>query len=95
MVERLKENEIFSAVSHLNGWKLTENNSGIEKEWLFKDFSQAFAFMTRVALLAEKLDHHPEWFNVYNRLSIRLTTHDCKGLSQRDIDFAARVDSFN
>jgi 4a-hydroxytetrahydrobiopterin dehydratase len=94
MVERLKENEVFSLISRLDGWKLMEGQSGIEKEWVFKDFAQAFSFMTQVALLAEKVDHHPEWSNVYNRLNIRLTTHACKGLSQRDVDFAARIDSF-
>lgn len=94
MVERLKENEVFSSISCLDGWKLAKDNKGIEKEWVFKDFSEAFAFMTRVALLAEKMNHHPEWSNVYNRLNIRLTTHDCQGLSQRDIDFATIVDCF-
>ncbi len=94
MVERLKENEVFSSISRLDGWKLEEDHSGIKKEWVFKDFSEAFAFMMRVALLAEKMDHHPEWFNVYNRLNIRLTTHECQGLSQRDIDFATKIDNF-
>ncbi len=94
MVERLKENEVFSSISRLDGWKLEEDHSGIKKEWVFKDFSEAFAFMMRVALLAEKMDHHPEWFNVYNRLNMRLTTHECQGLSQRDIDFATKIDNF-
>jgi 4a-hydroxytetrahydrobiopterin dehydratase len=59
----------------------------------FVDFAEAFGFMTRVAILAEKADHHPEWFNVYNRVEILLTTHDADGLSQRDIDLAGKIDA--
>ena len=66
----------------------------IEKNWVFKDFSEAFSFMTRVALLAEKNNNHPEWSNVYNYLTIQLRTHDCGGISQRDIDFAKAIESF-
>jgi 4a-hydroxytetrahydrobiopterin dehydratase len=62
------------------------------RSFKFADFVEAFGFMTRVALLAEKADHHPEWSNVYNRVDILLTTHDCDGLSQRDLDLARKID---
>ena len=65
---------------------------GIRRILRFADFAEAFGFMTRVAILAEKADHHPEWFNVYNRVEILLTTHDADGLSQRDIDLASKID---
>jgi 4a-hydroxytetrahydrobiopterin dehydratase len=64
----------------------------LSRSWHFKDFSEAFSFMTRVAFLAEKLDHHPEWSNVYNKVSIALTTHDAGGLSTRDIMMACAID---
>ena len=73
-------------------WTLRADGLAIERAFKFADFSQAFAFMTRVALLAEKADHHPEWSNVYNRVSIVLTTHDAGGLSARDAEMAATID---
>ena len=72
-------------------WTLRGDGLGIERAFKFADFSEAFAFMTRVALLAEKADHHPEWSNVYNRVSIVLTTHDAGGLSARDAGMAAAI----
>ncbi|MGL4767983.1 MAG: 4a-hydroxytetrahydrobiopterin dehydratase [Formosimonas sp.] len=69
-------------------WHTTDDGLAIERELLFKDFNAAFAFMTQVALQAEKMNHHPEWFNVYNRVQIRLTTHDAQGLTQLDADLA-------
>ncbi|KAM3960541.1 pterin-4a-carbinolamine dehydratase [Aphomia sociella] len=74
------------------GWKVQNNRDAIEKEFLFKNFNEAFAFMTRVALLAEKMDHHPEWFNVYNKLQVTLSSHDVNGLSKRDIKMASFMD---
>ena len=65
----------------------------IQRSFRFADFSQAFGFMTELALVAERADHHPEWFNVYNRVDITLTTHDAQGLTQRDIDFARSADA--
>ena len=65
----------------------------LRRQWRFRDFSEAFGFMSRVALAAEALNHHPEWSNVYNRVTIELTTHDCGGLSQRDLDLARRIDA--
>ncbi|KAJ2953367.1 hypothetical protein O0L34_g957 [Tuta absoluta] len=74
------------------GWKVQSNRDAIEKEFQFKDFNEAFGFMTRVALLAEKMDHHPEWFNVYNKLQVTLSSHDVNGLSKRDIKMATFMD---
>ncbi len=83
------------ALRRLNssGWTATQGRDAIRKEFVFKDFSQAFGFMTRVAIAAEKADHHPEWFNVYNRVDVTLSTHDCNGLSVRDINLADTMDS--
>lgn len=76
----------------LDGWTATEGRDAIRKQFTFSNFNVAFAFMTRVALKAEQMDHHPEWFNVYNRVDITLSTHDADGLTQRDIDLAAFID---
>lgn len=70
------------------GWSLVEGRDAIYKEYLFKNFNQAFSFMTAVALLAEKMDHHPEWFNVYNKVQVTMSTHDVGGLSLKDIKAA-------
>ena len=70
------------------GWKLVDDRDALSKTFLFKNFNQAFGFMTRVALLAEKLDHHPEWFNVYNKVQVTLSTHDLHGLSMYDVRMA-------
>ncbi|XP_069030965.1 pterin-4-alpha-carbinolamine dehydratase 2-like [Embiotoca jacksoni] len=75
-----------------SGWMEVENRDAIFKELHFKTFNQAFGFMSRVALQAEKMNHHPEWFNVYNKVQITLTTHDCGGLSKRDIKMAKFID---
>lgn len=70
------------------GWSLVEGRDAIYKEFLFKNFNEAFGFMTRVALVADKMDHHPEWFNVYNKVQVTMSTHDCGGLSARDVKLA-------
>ncbi|KAI7898843.1 transcriptional coactivator/pterin dehydratase [Cokeromyces recurvatus] len=75
-----------------SGWQLVENRDAIIKKYTFQDFIEAFGFMTRIALKAEKMDHHPEWFNVYNRVEITLSTHDCGGLSEKDIELAKFCD---
>jgi len=75
-----------------NGWKMTEGRDAIAKTFMFKDFNVAFGFMTRVALLAEKKDHHPEWFNVYNKVQVTLSTHDVGGLSMNDVNMARFMD---
>jgi 4a-hydroxytetrahydrobiopterin dehydratase len=77
----------------LKRWRHDERRGAITREFVFKDFTEAFAFMTQLALMAEISDHHPEWCNVYNRVDITLTTHDAGGLSQRDIDFARCADA--
>ncbi|XP_029925518.1 pterin-4-alpha-carbinolamine dehydratase 2 [Myripristis murdjan] len=74
------------------GWVEVEDRDAIYKELHFKTFNQAFGFMSRVALQAEKMNHHPEWFNVYNKVQITLTTHDCGGLSKRDVKMAKFID---
>jgi 4a-hydroxytetrahydrobiopterin dehydratase len=93
MVEKMAEGAVTALLAAHPDWARTADGLGIERDCRFADFSAAFAFMTRVALLAEQADHHPEWSNVYNRVHIRLTTHDAGGLSQRDADMAARIDA--
>lgn len=91
-VEKLTQSERDTALGMLKEWKLSRDGEAIERRFQFTDFSEAFAFMTRVALLAERHDHHPEWSNVYNRVTIELTTHDAGGLSQRDVEMAQAID---
>ena len=79
-------------LSGLTGWTLEEGGAAILTRLKFKSFNEAFGFMTRVALSAEKMDHHPEWSNVYNRVSIRLTTHDAGGLTEKDVRLARVID---
>ena len=91
-IRRLTEEERETWLAALPQWTLAREGAAIERSFAFADFSQAFAFMTRVALLAEKRDHHPEWSNVYNRVEIALTTHDADGLSLRDVEMAGKID---
>lgn len=93
MIARLSEAERAELLPGLAGWTLDAERDGLRRSWRFADFTRAFAFMTRVALLAEKADHHPEWSNVYNRVDILLTTHDAGGLSMRDVLLARAIDS--
>ncbi|MEY4889539.1 MAG: hypothetical protein RIQ75_669 [Pseudomonadota bacterium] len=93
MVEQLSPEERATALDRLGEWDVDDARDGITRQFIFKDFSEAFAFMTRVALLAEVQDHHPEWSNVWNRVDILLTTHDAGGLSQRDIKMATAIDA--
>ena len=92
MIEQLSEAERAEALDGLADWDYDEGRDAIGRSFTFDSFSEAFAFMTQVALLAEKADHHPEWSNVYNRVDIVLTTHDAGGLSTRDIDLATQID---
>ncbi|KAJ2382225.1 hypothetical protein GGI23_007412 [Coemansia sp. RSA 2559] len=95
MVQKLsiKEREqLLGPLLTENGWVLASGRDAITKKFSFANFNQAFAFMTAVALRAEKMDHHPEWFNVYNKVDITLSTHDCQGLSTRDVDLATFID---
>lgn len=91
-VPQLTDAERDEALSALPEWSLRADAFAIEREFRFKTFSEAWAFMSRVALLAEKQDHHPEWSNVYNRVKITLTTHDAGGLSERDVKMAGAID---
>jgi 4a-hydroxytetrahydrobiopterin dehydratase len=80
------------ALRSLTGWNVVAGRDAIQKSFLFPDFVEAFGFMTKVAITSEKMDHHPEWFNVYNKVDVTLSTHDCSGLSQLDIDLARKMD---
>ena len=91
-VPQLTDAERDEALAALPEWTLRADGLAIEREFRFKTFSEAWAFMSRVALLAEKQDHHPEWSNVYNRVKITLTTHDAGGLSERDVKMAGAID---
>jgi len=93
VVQKLNETERAEALAKLPEWTPTEGRDAIARSFKFKDFKEAFAFMTRAALKAEQMDHHPEWFNVYNRVEVTLATHDVDGLSQRDVELAAYMDS--
>jgi 4a-hydroxytetrahydrobiopterin dehydratase len=92
MVEKLVGAARHTALATLHGWSEVEDRDAIRKSFHFSDFSEAWGFLSRVALIAEKMDHHPEIFNVYNRVEIVLATHDVEGLSERDIKEAAAVD---
>lgn len=92
MIDQLSEDERADALDRLDEWDYDEGRDAIVRSFTFADFSAAFAFMTRVALLAEKADHHPEWSNVWNRVDITLTTHDAGGLSARDVAMAEAID---
>ncbi len=94
MVEKLTDAERAALLAERSGWQAVEGRDAIERSFKFKDFNAAWSFMTRVALAAEQMDHHPEWFNVYNRVDIILTTHSCKGLSALDARLARQIDGF-
>jgi 4a-hydroxytetrahydrobiopterin dehydratase len=81
-----------AALARLEGWRAAEGRDAITKEFRFKDFNAAFGFMARVALYAEKQDHHPEWFNVYNRVDVTLSTHDSGGVTDKDVELAHFMD---
>lgn len=92
MIEKLNDMERATALAELPAWTAVAEPDGIERRFSFASFVEAFGFMARVAILAEKADHHPEWSNVYNRVHILLTTHDAGGLSQRDVALARQID---
>jgi 4a-hydroxytetrahydrobiopterin dehydratase len=93
MIEKLNATERAGLSAMLPEWKLVEGRDAITRSFRFKDFSEAWGFMARVALLAEAQDHHPEWFNVWNRVEITLSTHDASGLSARDVRLAQAIDA--
>ncbi|MDP2667823.1 MAG: 4a-hydroxytetrahydrobiopterin dehydratase [Thermoproteota archaeon] len=88
---KLSDDQIKEKLKELQGWQLV--NGKLHKEFQFKDFNQAFGFMTRAALHAEKMDHHPEWFNVYNKLKVDLMTHDAGGITENDVKLAKILNS--
>lgn len=93
MAKKLSQAERTALLPDLPAWTLDAARDGITRSFRFNDFSEAFGFMSRVALLAEKADHHPEWSNAWNRVDILLTTHDAGGLSMRDIEMAKAIDA--
>lgn len=89
---RLNPSEIESALAALSGWRLREDGLAIFKTFKFRNFVEAFGFMAESALVAEKLDHHPEWFNVYSRVDVTLTTHDAQGVTELDVKLAQAME---
>lgn len=92
MVDKLTPKTRDAALTRLKGWIYDPGTDAISHDFKFKDFSEAFGFMARVALLAQAADHHPEWSNVYNKVTITLTTHDAGGLTKKDVELAAQID---
>jgi 4a-hydroxytetrahydrobiopterin dehydratase len=92
MADKLSADARETALARLNGWIYDQRADAISHDFKFKDFSEAFGFMTRVALLAEAADHHPEWSNVYNKVTITLSTHDAGGLTEKDVALAEAID---
>lgn len=93
MAAKLTGADRDTALADLKGWKAVEGRDAITKTFTFRNFNQAFGFMTRCALKAEKMDHHPEWFNVYNKVEVTLSTHDAGGLTERDVELARFMDA--
>jgi 4a-hydroxytetrahydrobiopterin dehydratase len=93
MVAKLSPEARAAALAELSLWSEVEGRDAIQRTFKFADFNVAFGFMTRCALKADQMDHHPEWFNVYNRVDVTLSTHDCDGLSERDIALAKFMDA--
>ncbi|MCF6199257.1 MAG: 4a-hydroxytetrahydrobiopterin dehydratase [Hyphomicrobiaceae bacterium] len=94
MAQKLTQAEIEQELAKLTGWKKTEGREAISRSYTFKNFNEAFGWMTRVALIAEKMDHHPEWFNVWSKVEVTLATHDAGGLTSLDMKLAASMDRF-
>ena len=92
MSKKLSPNTRNESMKKLKEWKKTRGRDSIEKEFIFSDFQAAFSWMTRIALFAEKMDHHPEWYNIYNRVDITLTTHDSGGVTEKDITLAKAME---
>ncbi len=92
MTERLSDSQRRDLLAALDDWSMVEGRDAIQKTFTFSNFVEAFGWMTRVALVAEKLDHHPEWFNVYKTVDVTLSTHDADGLTQKDVELAKAMD---
>ena len=93
MIAKLSSEERKAAFERLSGWSPVSGRDAIAKRFTFQSFNEAVGWMTRVALIAEKMDHHPEWFNVYRHVDVTLTTHDVEGISERDIALAETMDA--
>ncbi|HAA93315.1 MAG TPA: 4a-hydroxytetrahydrobiopterin dehydratase [Rhodospirillaceae bacterium] len=93
MVEKLSADARASAMAELPDWQEVDGRDAIKRSFKFDDFNQAWGFMNRVALKAERMDHHPEWFNVYGTVDVTLATHECGGVSERDIALAKFIDA--
>ena len=95
MTDKLSEQDRSSELPALeaNGWTIQDDRDAITKTFKFKSFVDAFGWMTKIAIIAEKMNHHPEWFNVYNRVDVTLTTHDANGLSALDVKMARKMDT--
>jgi len=94
MVQKLSGETRGRALARLNGWSVVKGRDAISKKFVFADFNEAFGFMSRVALMAEKLDHHPEWSNVYKTVDVTLSTHDAGGLTELDVKLAEAMNKF-
>lgn len=92
MAQKLEGTPRLEALEQLDGWKEADGRDAISKTYKFADFEEAFDWMARVAKVAEEMDHHPEWFNVYNKVEVTLSTHDAGGLTERDIRLAKKMD---
>lgn len=94
MIEKLSADARQKALADLEGWREADGRDAIVKQFQFKDFNAAFGWMSRVALLAEKIDHHPEWFNVYNKVNVTLATHEANGVTSRDVKMAQAMNAY-
>ena len=93
-MKKLTIEELKAALKRLPDWHLAKDREAIKRKFQFVDFDAAFAFMTRCALLAAKMDHHPEWFNVYNKVEVTLATHDAGGVTAKDVELATAMDGY-
>ena len=95
MAQKLTGQARADALGKLSGWSEVSGRDAITRKFVFKDFNQAFGFMTRAALIAEKMDHHPEWFNVYKTVEVTLSTHDAGGVTELDVKLAGEMDKLS
>jgi 4a-hydroxytetrahydrobiopterin dehydratase len=91
-MNKFSAEQVQAALASLPGWQRHEQREAIRRQFVFADFPEAFAFMTQIAILAEKRNHHPEWSNVYNKVDITLTTHEAQGVTERDVELARSAD---
>jgi len=94
MINKLTSEERSTQLPQLHGWVAVAGRDAIQRHFKFADFNEAFGFMTRVAIKAQEMDHHPEWFNVYNKVEVTLATHDAGGVTQKDIELATAMDGY-